>query len=49
MLHAVRPPWVARGQLDAYYTLHPEERTFKASMVFKDFVGRSPKGEGAGG
>jgi hypothetical protein len=35
---AVRPPWVVQSVTDAHYTLHPEERTYQASVVFRDYV-----------
>eukprot|EP00899_Mesostigma_viride_P018061 jgi/Mesvir1/26256/Mv01619-RA.1 len=39
--YAFRPPWVKQHTLDPFYTLHPEERTYKTSTVYSE-SGRSP-------
>ena len=38
---AVRPPWLAQNAAEAFFTLHPEERSYQASVVFRDFVSKA--------
>jgi len=33
MYFAFRPPWLAQAPLEAYYTLHPEKRSFRADQA----------------
>lgn len=33
----MRPPWVRQSVTDAYFTLHPEARSYRASVVFEEF------------
>lgn len=31
----VKPPWVHHDQVESFFTLHPEERSFKTIQAFK--------------
>lgn len=34
----MRPPWVLHSITDAFYSMHPEARSFKATVVFEEFA-----------